>query len=213
MTRTETQRLNELIKTVRGYAKRDAAQWTADDWQRLEKKPYILQGRGVRNWDKKTPAEKIKITRSAYIERGEKAAATLNELATQADALTEFTARVEWHRSATWGYNPTANTWTRGTGRNIYGTGKASGCGYDKLSAAINSALNTDAENIFLSAIIKSHIRTGKPLPYGVHVWGSGISLNFGGCGVETLTHILEYCGLKARHISGNMFDYVEASR
>lgn len=47
--------------------------------------------------------------------------------------------KVEWHKSRTWGYNPEASVFTYGSGTQ---TGTASGCGYDKESAAVAEALN-----------------------------------------------------------------------
>ena len=49
---------------------------------------------------------------------------------------------VEWHRSAMWGYNPSATV--AADYRRTYG--KASGCGYDKESAAVAEALNANPE-------------------------------------------------------------------
>ena len=45
---------------------------------------------------------------------------------------------VNWAKNRTWGANPTAEIWSGGE----YTTGRASGCGYDKLSTAISQALN-----------------------------------------------------------------------
>ena len=58
--------------------------------------------------------------------------------AAAAPALSFLSVSVEWKRSSTWGYNPTA------TARTDDGTfsGYASGCGYDKESAAVGEALN-----------------------------------------------------------------------
>ena len=49
---------------------------------------------------------------------------------------------VEWHRSAMWGYNPSATV--AADYRRTYG--KASGCGYDKEAAAGAEALDANAE-------------------------------------------------------------------
>lgn len=49
----------------------------------------------------------------------------------------EIRINVEWKKSSMWGYNPTA---TVSAGKSN-GAGKASGCGYDKGSAAISNAL------------------------------------------------------------------------
>ena len=58
--------------------------------------------------------------------------------AAAAPALSFLSVSVEWKRSSVWGHNPTA------TARTDDGTftGYASGCGYDKESAAVGEALN-----------------------------------------------------------------------
>lgn len=62
------------------------------------------------------------------------------EAASNAPELTFATINVEWKYSRTWGHNPHVESWTDG-GR-FYGT--ASGCGYDKQSAAVAEAFNND---------------------------------------------------------------------
>ncbi len=61
----------------------------------------------------------------------------LDEVATAAD-LNHISVSVDWVRSQTWGYNPRVEVRTN-TG---FFTGSASGCGYDKESAAIADAFN-----------------------------------------------------------------------
>lgn len=76
-------------------------------------------------------------------------AATLDRLETYEAApdLESLTISVEWKRSRTWGFNPTATvtykarTWGKTTG-------SASGCGYDKETAAIAEALNQIPEAV-----------------------------------------------------------------
>lgn len=67
-------------------------------------------------------------------------------LNTAADAapLQSLTISIEWHRSRTWGYNPEA-TATSDTRRTF---GRASGCGYDKGSAAVADALNQNPQTL-----------------------------------------------------------------
>ena len=71
---------------------------------------------------------------------------------------------VEWHRSAMWGYNPSATITAER--RRTYG--KASGCGYDKESAAVAEALNANTEAL---KIIYKYVDEGGSLPYGARVW------------------------------------------
>ena len=64
------------------------------------------------------------------------------DAAKNAEKLTYLKISVEWHKSRTWGHNPSAEAWTTGDSNGgFYGTGRASGCGYDKESAAVGEAL------------------------------------------------------------------------
>jgi hypothetical protein len=65
--------------------------------------------------------------------------------AAAAPDVISISVSVEWKHSRTWGYNPTATvTVCTVNGCERY-TGTASGCGYDKLSAAVGAALNQSA--------------------------------------------------------------------
>ena len=64
------------------------------------------------------------------------------ESAAAAPDVEGVTIRVEWKRSSTWGYNPHAVVIVNAMNRY---EGKAGGCGYDKLTAAIGEALNQSA--------------------------------------------------------------------
>ena len=65
------------------------------------------------------------------------------ESAENAPEIKNISIRVHWTKSPTWGYNPTATVTVYYTGGGYtVETGKASGCGYDKRSAAVASALN-----------------------------------------------------------------------
>lgn len=70
--------------------------------------------------------------------------AKLDRVAAAPD-LDAVTISVEWKRSSTWGYNPTATVTIQAAGTWKRYTGRASGCGYDKRSAAVGSALNQSA--------------------------------------------------------------------
>ena len=102
----------------------------------------------------------------------------------------------EWIRSQVWGWNPRARVFVN---YHMAGEGRASGCGYDKQSAAINSALYNN--DIFKKAVIIRAIKAktkGEALPYGIHWDAWGIDANFGGCGVSTFTNILKWLNLGA---------------
>ena len=107
---------------------------------------------------------------------------------------------VEWHRSAVWGYNPKATITAER--RRTYG--KASGCGYDKESAAVAEALNANPEAL---KIIYKYVDEGGALPYGARVW-AGIPIFTGGCGVNCFRSIFEACGYEWRQVgSGKLFN------
>lgn len=79
--------------------------------------------------------------RNAALKKNEKKRAEIIaklEAANNADKLTYIKIEVEWKKSRTWGHNPNAEVWTSG---GYYNTGRASGCGYDKESAAVAEAL------------------------------------------------------------------------
>lgn len=107
---------------------------------------------------------------------------------------------VEWHRSRVWGYNPaaTVRSWNRVT------TGTASGCGYDKQSAAIASAMNGNPE---IMRILYDHAEKGGSFPYSVHTF-AGLPSFDGGCGVSCFRPVFAVCGYEWRDVaSGKMFD------
>ena len=113
---------------------------------------------------------------------------------------------VEWHRSAVWGYNPSATV--AADYRRTYG--KASGCGYDKRSAAVAEALNANPEAL---KIIYKYVDEGGTLPYGARVW-AGLPSFTGGCGVGCYQSIYEACGYEWRQVaSGNLFDCYTVER
>lgn len=75
----------------------------------------------------------------AYAKKCEEAHEEVERIAEEATPES-ITVTIEWKRSSVWGLNPTA-TVTDGKRRT---TGKASGCGYDKRSAAVADAFNAN---------------------------------------------------------------------
>lgn len=113
---------------------------------------------------------------------------------------------VEWHNSRMWGANPHAIV----TGDKRRSEGRASGCGYDKQSAAIANAFNQNPE---ILKILYDHAKAGGVFPYGVDVW-AGLPSFDGGCGVSCFYQIFEACGYTFRQVaSGKMFDVYEITR
>lgn len=113
---------------------------------------------------------------------------------------------IEWKRSRTWGYNPTAYvTLTAETSAGEYtkqtATGTASGCGYDKESTAVSEALNSlpiiDAELIRAKDACALN---DKKMPYGSG-YGAMPYIE-GGTGMGCVEDVLNACGyqLTGRH-------------
>lgn len=108
---------------------------------------------------------------------------------------------IEWKQSRTWGYNPTAHvTLTAetadGTHKYQTATGTASGCGYDKGSAAVAQALNSmpiiDAELIRAK---NARLTYGEGMPYGS---GYGVMPYIeSATGLECIASVLNACGYR----------------
>lgn len=129
--------------------------------------------------------------------------------AQEAEEVKNISISVEWKRSSYWGWNPTATaTITTAHTREQY-TASASGCGYDKLTAAAGEALNH-------SASIKKMLYTAKEkalqnnyvpfnkcesnrefINYGA---GYGVLPYFeGGVGMSSFYGVFEKCGYKCK--------------
>ena len=136
--------------------------------------------------------------------------ARLDRIANAPD-VAYFDISVEWKRSAAWGYNPTATAYIRTAenGRESY-TGRASGYGYDKRSAAVAEALNqSDSVLKILYTAAENALEQGKrPRTKGfvsgsaswrdILGYGSGYGAFpyfEGGVGVSCFWRILERCG------------------
>ena len=107
----------------------------------------------------------------------------------------------EWRKNSVWGWNPNARVWVNDR---FAGEDSASGCGYDKQSAAINGAIQHN--DIFKKSVIIRAIKTlakGEALPYGITANEYGIFASFGGCGVSTFTSILKWLGAENVKVSG----------
>lgn len=143
--------------------------------------------------------------------------------AAAAPALSFISISVEWKRNSYWGNNPTA------TVRTDDGTfsGHASGCGYDKESAAVGKALNTSPAVLrVLYEAAEAALQEGRSfetLSSGCVSWrevlgyGSGYSIVpyfEGGVGVSCFWSIFQKCGFVCRSAgSGKMFDAYTVER
>lgn len=136
---------------------------------------------------------------------------------------------VEWKRSSVWGYNPTATVTIYDSNGWAQYTGTASGCGYDKLTAAVGSALNQSAAilNMLYTAKEKAYKRSKAAaraawkqhgpesnrdaIHYGA---GYGILPYFeGGTGWSSFAGVFAACGYKITENRGaktSDFFYIE---
>ena len=140
-----------------------------------------------------------------------------------AEDIKNVSISVIWRRNKTWGYNPAATVTING----IYQyTGTASGCGYDKRSAAVGSALNQS--DVILKMLYTTKEKALKKSParirknpdasnsdliyYGA---GYGVLPHFeGGVGITSFFHVFEKCGLKLTHENGTDYsDYYYIER
>lgn len=149
------------------------------------------------------------------------------ETAAAARDLVEIVVNVEWKRNRTWGNNPTAEVIVVGEGR-YYGS--ASGCGYDKQSAAVAEALNQSpavlkalytlkenglnnppAEGRALNPFAAEPLREAPISSDSICGYGAGYDILpyfEGGVGVSCFWSILEKCGFAVKGVaSGRMFD------
>ena len=134
------------------------------------------------------------------------------EKVTQAEAaasVLDIAISVDWKKSAMWGYNPTATVTVHSADGWKRYTGTASGCGYDKLTAAVGSALNQSPAvlNMLYTAKEKAYRKSTAaerkawgdsnraPVHYG---GGYGILPYFeGGTGWSSFQGVFEACGYR----------------
>lgn len=135
----------------------------------------------------------------------------LNRISTASD-VENVSIFVQWHKSRTWGMNPTAEIEIETTTGKIYrATGTASGCGYDKLTAAIGSALNEidsirkmlcDRKEIALNNGVTSGDKINPDNSAYIH-YGAGygaIPYFEGGVGMSSFEGVFNVCGLTLKH-------------
>ena len=121
--------------------------------------------------------------------------------ANTSEKLTFIRINVNWKKSNMWGYNPTAETWTSG---GYYNTGRASGCGYDKESAAINKALKPSPS--LTRFLIENRAKIGDV--YGLSNYAGLPQIEISGKGTSELLFIFRKVkGWTIHEMHGSMFD------
>lgn len=125
--------------------------------------------------------------------------------------LESVTVNVEWKRNPTWGHNPAAEVRAFGDGYGAKLTvGKASGCGYDKESAAIATAMNG---NLQILRAMYDHAERGGSFPYSVYTY-AGLPYFDGGCGVSCFRNVFEAMGYKWHDVAhGKTYDVYSVER
>lgn len=129
--------------------------------------------------------------------------------AENAEPLENASISVEWKRSAIWGRNPTA-TVIANYDANHATEGRASGCGYDKESAAIATAINASPS---IMRVLYEHAENGGSFPYSVYTY-AGLPYFDGGCGVSCFRKVFGACGYRwedCAHL--NTFDVYTLTR
>ena len=205
-----TPMFENLRNTVNAHFDQQAAKFAAD----LE---TITAAEALKTWyytDRMTPAalEMVKAAATAdqtatipdaarakmlkrYTNENEKNRARYLEKLDRAEAaepLDSATIVVDWTRSRTWGWNPTAAVTCNGN-YNRQTKDSASGCGYDKESAAICGAFNA---NPSIMRALYEHAEQGGKFPYSVNTY-AGIPYFDGGCGVTCNYSVFEAMGYK----------------
>lgn len=166
--------------------------------KRIKKADSFFDKNGVRIAN---PTDKDRAREINDINKKRQAMLKRLDAVSQAEPLQYVEARVEWKKSRTWGYNPHVDAWTTG---GYYNTGKASGCGYDKESAAIEHAL---IDSLNLQRFIIENLSKLKN-EYGIETRFGIAHLSIGGKGVNTLLNLFRKVkGWTVDEMHGNSFD------
>ena len=159
----------------------------------------------------------IKKINRYYTDKYEQAKKEALELLAINENFRSIELKAEWSKSRTWGFCLTATGWINGE---YLGQAHASGCGYDKLSSKLSSVYNSLMydNKLFKKAILLYCLKDPQAFRSlsGCHIRAGGFSCSFGGCGVESLTHILKALGFKEENIiilGGKNWDYFSAWR
>ena len=166
--------------------------------ERIKKAEAFFDKNGVRV---DNPTDKDREKEINNINKKRQAMLNRLDAVSQAEPLLYVDASVEWHKSRTWGHNPSVEAWTSGS---YYNTGKASGCGYDKESAAIEHALinSLSLQRFIIENLSKLKDECGIETRFGI------AHLSIGGKGVSTLLNIFRKVkGWTINEMHGKSFD------
>ena len=129
------------------------------------------------------------------------AAETKMDKANSAEYPEKITITVEWKRSKSWGMNPTATV----RAGSCTTTGFATGCGYDKESAAVASAMN---KNYSILKVWYEHAEKGGQFEYSISgAEHSMLPYMDGGCGMSAVSNVFKKLGFRCEEEHGSLFD------
>ena len=220
--------LKALVKQENDENKKRALQRIAESEEACRR--YATECRYQQYLDNKITKEELIMHTAKRIEREynkdlQKKLAKL-DTAEAAPDVERIAIHVHWKRSATWGYNPHAEVIINQ--KNRY-TGKASGCGYDKQTAAIAEALDQNAsvqrmlyqakEKALQAGYDPESAKTRGPennrycIAYGAG-YGALPYLE-GGVGMSSFCNVFEACGLNVteRNESGKHYNFYYIER
>lgn len=165
----------------------------------------------AKNFGKYTKAEKVAyLTKRATLKANAKETELLRRIESLKNApeIESFSISVEWKKNTTWGANPTAEIRVSYIdGSCDYFTGSASGCGYDKESAAIASAFNQCDSLVALLFKVEKKDPECKVYGYSNSRKGYFPHLS-GGVGTSCYPAIFALVGFEMKKVgSGKMFD------
>lgn len=174
---------------------------------------YYSEKLTKRQKEKLTKSEQKEILKNNIIKEYEKRLAKnlkrIETIKNTDNNIESITINVDWVKNPTWGYNPHATIYTN---NGEVTEGRASGCGYDKESAAIAEALNKNNDIVKLLYTFKNKKMTAKKtnnhdiLGYGS---GYGVLPYFeGGVGVSSLLNIFKKLGYTIQEHHTNRSDF-----
>ena len=206
-------------KTIKAKAKRETTKRirqrcseVRNDWDKF-RETWLYRDYLTANQKTKTKAEQQRIIIDKITKEETKhfeGFVKLCDQIAQAEPVRYIRIHVEWISSRTWGSNPHAELWTS----DGYYTGRASGCGYDKLSAATAEALNQSKGVLkFLYNNWEKALRKNKDATLrDVLGYGSGYSRPYfeGGVGYSCHHSILQRLGFVGTWNEGRSWDCME---
>lgn len=236
------------MKHIRNYAKAKKAMKEYFARREEEAKGYLKRWKDTYGnkdcWDEKAKCYRYKDTENVCTEHdGDRHREYLEvdlpkyrareeaklEAADKAGRLLEITIDVNWHRNSTWGMNPHAVAWVEfedELGRNsARGEDRASGCGYDKRSAAVSGALQLGVKKKDSAEVRRRKMAARASIDRFVieheKLWGEYAvdrlpvpSLTFGGKGMSTFTRLFRRVGTTWKGaVNDYVIDYRETDR